>query len=275
MSRFRKRVRSALWSSVGAESLERRAMMAGNVTAEVWTDAFGERNLIITGDDLGNRFFVERIILPAGFGVVPINTNTDYTTVNGFGSGDFFENITGFVSISLNGGNDYVRVGPTPDPRYPLDPPSRTVLPQDLIIWGGAGNDRIDVQWVTLTDASSNAQISGQAGNDTITMLHVSCQRSVDVFTDQGHDVVTVRNVDINHSFFLRAGAGNDRLIIASTTVARDVRAEMGAGNDFVSVRMSQFLSAYASGDAGVDTLNRKGNSRGIRSRLFERLAAN
>jgi hypothetical protein len=250
-------------------------MMAGNVTAEVWTDAFAERHLRISGDDLGNRVFVEQLILPAGFRVVPINSDTDYTTVNDLGSGAFFADITGIVSISLNGGNDYVRVGPTPDPRYPLDPPTRTVLPEDLIIWGGIGNDTVDVQWVTLADASSNVQISDEAGNDTIRLLQVSCQRSVDIFSGGGHDVVTVRNVDITGSLFVRAGVGNDRLTIASARVERDVRAEMGMGNDFVSVRMSQFLSAFVSGEAGVDTLNRKGNSRMVGSRLFERITAN
>lgn len=270
-----KRARTGRWTSLNAESLEVRAMMAGNVTAEVWTDGFSERHLRITGDDLGNRFFVEQLVLPAGFQVVPINSDTDYTTVNGFGSGAFFGSITGIVSISLNGGNDYVRVGPTPDPRYPLDPPIRSVLPEDLIILGGSGKDTVDVQWLTLADASSNVQISGQDGNDTIRMQQVSCQRNIDVFTDGGNDVVIVQNTDIEGSLFLRAGVGNDRLTVSSVRVGRDLRAEMGTGNDIVSVRMSQFFAAFVNGGLGTDTLNRKGNSRVIGRTFVERLTAN
>ena len=79
------------------ESLEMRRLLAGNVSASVH-----DGRLILTGDDAGNSFIIERQDDRTAFLLTP----TDGTTLNGSAAPLVLVGVLRGVSIDTRGGDD-------------------------------------------------------------------------------------------------------------------------------------------------------------------------
>jgi len=239
-------------------------MLAGNVSVDVDVDGFSQRHLRIFGDASTNGVSVTQVA-PGTFDVVGVN-RSGATQVNGsFGVSRFY-GVTGQVSVSLDAGNDYLRIGG-------FDAATRDTLPGDLLVSGGDGNDTVVVEWVSFSDPLGHLQVNAHSGNDSVTVSQISGLRSMYISTWEGTDVVTVRNTNVTSSLSVDTAAGNDSLTMAAVVTA-SLSAEMGSGNDSVAITASVFNDAYVNGDRGSDKLNRKSNNRAIRVSSIEKLTA-
>ena len=92
---------------LAVESLERRAMLAGNVTASVVGG-----NLIIRGDDAGNGVLVQQEAGTGNYSVTGFDFAGSTTKINGTADGTaHLHGVTGNIDIDLKKGNDALGVG--------------------------------------------------------------------------------------------------------------------------------------------------------------------
>lgn len=113
-------------------------MMAG----DVWASVNGG-DLVINGNDASNGIVVNQTG-PTTFAVSGSWVN-GATAVNGSYSTRYFSNVTRAIKVDLRGGNDVFRIGGNGEF-------NRNILPVDLSVKGGSGNDKIDVQWLSNRD---------------------------------------------------------------------------------------------------------------------------
>lgn len=237
-------------AGLGVESLEGRALMAGDVAASVqWGD------LVINGDANSNGVQVTQINATT-FSVAGIQ-NGGSTRVNGSLSARVFANVTGNVRVNLNGGSDLLRIGGSGEA-------SRMVLPGSLTVSGGDGNDSVNVQYLN-TGNNSTISIDTGSGMDTVSLDRIFNRSTVAVTTGSQNDTVSVTNSTIFTGLAVGTSDGADRLTVVNN-VMDGFRAEMGSGDDTVDVRSNLiWLDAYVNGGDGWDTLTASGNSRTIR----------
>jgi len=112
-------------------------------------------------------------------------------------------------------------------------------------VFGGNGNDFIFT-------AGANAQINGEAGNDTIVGINLG---SGAINGGDGDDFVYLLNSQSNPKDFATVGGGkgNDRLIVNSTAYSGFVL-DGGIGNDTISVSGSGYF--VVTGGAGDDYID-------------------
>lgn len=158
--------------------------MAGDITSSFASGALG-----LTGDDLANNLRFESTGVPGEFLVTGLNdaaTNMP-TLIDGVAS-KVFSNVDS-LSVVLNGGDDQVLC--------------KNFTLQSLIIFGGAGDERIDIgEYVPLTtpNPSDNVQTIGSPQN--IGALTIQ--------TDFGAAVVRINYLYGSPAINIAHSAGND-----------------------------------------------------------------
>lgn len=190
-------------AGLGVESLEGRAVMAGDVAVSV---EIGD--LVITGDANGNGVQVAQINATT-FSVMGTD-NGGRTTVNGAGAAQVFANVTGNIRVNLKGGDDVFRIGGESDA-------SRMVLPGSLSIGGGAGHDTVAVQDLT-TLANGTISIKTGAGKDSVSVDGVVGPKAIAIATGDQNDTVRVTN-SRSHLLHVLTEQGSDRLSVSGNTV--------------------------------------------------------
>lgn len=235
---------------LGVESLESRAMLAGNVLVNV--DSAG--NLRITGDNADNQF----TIIQSGNGSYLIVGQN--TTINGLGS----RNVTGVrrsLDIDLRGGND--------DVTFTGALPGGTFAPRftaSFAVRGGAGSDTINVANV---DAAGQVLIDGGGGADNLSVLSVLGDDIV-LRTTLGGDSIEADGLAADDLIQIESGEGNDSLSVSNTT-ARRMTVNTGFGDDELVIdntTITQSLAVNTSGIAsGIGNNGRGDTGTGISGR--------
>ncbi|MCA9048828.1 MAG: peptidylprolyl isomerase, partial [Planctomycetaceae bacterium] len=217
---------------VRTESLETRALLAGNVTAQL-----NGVNAVIRGDAQANSF---ELLISGGDIVV---RGADGTTING--STDDFVLVTGGTSI---GGTLEILAGSGAD--------SVTVTGidvGDVTVMGGGGNDEIVFDSVTT---SGNASVYGNSGMDLLgfsggviggNLLLNGGAHSDDIVVDGttidgnlvmlglgGADNIVVRNSDVTGRLGIRAGRGQDLILLDGAIVTGAAAINGNQGRDRV-----------------------------------------
>lgn len=182
---------------LGIESLEKRALMAGNVIAGV--DAHGA--LYIQGDHNANEVLISEVGTNM-FQIQGINT-----TINGVASLQRFFAPRDGIAVNMNGGNDVLRIINSDirslqvDASWGID-----ALIIDQVIVRGTGNSaRIDMGY------------EGQVERDQVSIKNSHFFGNLTVGTGAGNDHVQFSNSQVNYSLVVNGGSGYDTYSLFKT----------------------------------------------------------
>jgi hypothetical protein len=219
------------------ECLERRSLLAGNITASVVDGV-----LQITGDNQNNDLEITQTEFNSGgeWNGVTLNlrgrnaAGDITTTING-GIGGAFAGVKNGVVISLNKGDDYLQVRKDSSNRTPN-------LPGQVSISGGHGADDLRIYARNHNSLTVHAGwgedevlISGSTVNRLT--VHTNSQ-ATDIHPDE---LVTLRGVEASQAVNVVGGAGDDLIEFENRCVFDgSVTIQLGEGENHV------FFSAHA-----------------------------
>lgn len=248
--------RNNLSKKCRVEKLEARELMAGDVWASVVNGT-----LRVSGDNSSNGVIIEQV----GYQTFKVagSYQSGATRVNGSYAERYFQGVYDDIEVSLNGGNDSLRLGGTSES-------TRDILPDDVRINMGDGDDYVRVQWLSNRDYNDNISINTGWGNDTVSAYKVVCRNNMTIDTAQNWDTVDLNYITVGNRLNVYTGAGNDRFNL-NQAIAYQVYAEMGSENDTVSIRNNSFTYLPTiNGGSGSDTLNRFNNNKAVNHSFFE-----
>lgn len=261
---------------LAAESLETRALMAGNIAASVQGGL-----LILRGDEAANS-----VVIQAGTNGA-LQVTGAATTING-GASFSATGVTRGVSVILGDGADSVTFGDS----------AQVTFPGAVVVDTGAGNDRISGQLkntgavtfntgtqadtVVLTNSqlgtlviNTDPLLARDSGADRVTLSGVQASRAAVIRTGAGNDVVDITNGSFPLSLTVSTDAGNDRTTIRGTTtplaVGGALTVNSGRGNDVVqtsNVRVNGPATFVNLDGSSQVTLNRLTATDGIYASL-------
>lgn len=259
---------------LSVERLEKRSVMAGNVTASVTSAG----DLLIEGDAEDNFVRVDSIG-PGEWQVGGLNN----TLVNGSLTPlSFTANRN--VFINLRGGNDALfLVGQGKD---------KVTVANPVTIKFGSGNDAFIVENFAT---NSDLRIHGEAGDDQLIVSNATIRRRLFVEGNGGEDGVVISNANVqgevqidmgdeddligfNEGVFhqnvnLVGGAGKDQALMLGLKTLRNLRIELGkpneADNDVFEARGTNVVAdLQVLGGGGDDLFNISGSTMGRNSRI-------
>ena len=201
MKARRKSLRSAVGPAQWAlECLEQRTLLTGNVIAAVVAGG----NLLVLGDSKANQIGIQST---AGGGL-KISSLDGTTKINGSTSPFTASGVTGSVTILLGQGNDVLHIGGgTP----------QTVIPQNLLIVLGNGQDTVDIATATI---GGNASIFGGSGGDTVAV----------------GSAATSSLVNVGGNLLINGGAGNSTLAVFDADVTGNLTLIGNGTSDHIQV---------------------------------------
>jgi hypothetical protein len=266
-SRRRQQFRSAVRHMLAVETLETRAMMAGNVTASV-----SGGTLIIKGDISANEIMISQTSATTGaYTITPIAGSS--TTINSGAVAVNFLNVVRF-DIKMNGGDDKVGIGNDLDVLAdlfdsitddPEDEPEAGLLaeseeentendPEIVIttLFGDDEEDEIDLEdpeftaeqmAVLPTKVRGLTSVDLGDGNDMLVAMVRSTSNLV-VAGGKGSDAVlsiltSVGNIAINTDPSKGEGMGDDLAAVVMSNVRSNLAITTEGGNDGVLVLAS------------------------------------
>lgn len=220
--------RHANSSKLRFEGLERRLLMAGNVTA-----TFQAGNLFITGDNLANGVSIVGSTVAGELVVKGLPAAGIATTVNNKNSVTF-EHVKN-VTVDLKSGDDIVRIGNAAA--------DQTRISGDLTIERGVGNKTVNVNNAAIDGIVSLA--TGQ-GSDVVVIDNLTAKKPVAIDTGMGNDAVTVRN-SISADLTVSLGGGDDSLTFKNNAVRKACTVNGGAGRDTLNANWQKVNSGSIS----------------------------
>jgi hypothetical protein len=229
----------------GLESLERRELLAGNVTVTVsLVESQSNGILKIVGDNSSNTIAIwsganpYQVVVAGG-----LDAAGQPTTVNGQLGPVVFNNVTRGVSANTGGGNDKVLFT-----KFSLPAVSGI---GGVFVGGGSQNDVITFRGKTpqVADLTLNQNRAIPYGP-----LHIVPDVTVD--DDRGSDAVRVFDVDLGAKLGIRFFSGNDVVQIdgASNQIRGTLRLDLYGGNDLVRIRRANIghdFQAFFSAETG------------------------
>jgi hypothetical protein len=250
----------AVRRQLAVETLEGRAMMAGNVSAFV-----SSGSLYVNGDGFGNGVAITKVGYEA-YQVSGISQAGASTRINGTTVRTFY-NVSDDIRVSLGNGNDFLRIGGASEL-------TRMVLPDDLFIDMGNGNDSVRLQWLSNRDYNDRMVVNTGWQDDSVDMFMVYCNDYMTIDTAQNWDNVSMNHVTVGGALTVSTGAGSDRFVLSRSIVGR-LSVDMGSEGDYVGLWVCHFnYSAHVNGGAGFDTLSRVDlRGRGTTASFIERYA--
>ncbi|MEM8679819.1 MAG: hypothetical protein AAGF97_10745 [Planctomycetota bacterium] len=186
------------------ESLERRQMMAGDVSVSVVNE-----DLVIRGDQDGNELMIVGFGIDGVFEIIGANG----TTVNGQ-NGVIVNGAVDDIRINLRSGDNRLGLFDVVS-RDRLD--IRTGNGDDVIVFEGSGS-------------KNQTDLSTGGGDDTIYLSRTG-SRKLNVRTGSGDDELGVDRSQYQYTQIAMSG-GEDELYIGSSTLVQRARANLGGGND-------------------------------------------
>ena len=238
---------------LGLESLENRLLLAGNVAVSVSTAG----DLVVTGDGQANELKIIQSLVqgqpvPGKYFITGQNGTTITGTVNGY-----IENVNRDMLITLNGGADKLYMGDG----VSLD---RFLVPRDLTISSGDGNDSVQINRISVRDdvtintgigddkvgfvgavgyianVDNNAndlQINTSSGADSVTVLGGYVRRDFLVNTGSGADEVWMQNLGVGDDLEIYTGTEDDKVTLTvNINIVDDLTVDTDAGRDDVTI---------------------------------------
>ena len=214
---------------LSVEPLERRCMLAGNVSATI--NASGD--LLIRGDAADNELRI----------TIDTVGNVDLVALDGTTSFDLgnllTSRMTGDVRVDTRGGSDRVELVSLNGPP-PVD---------NVVIRTGAGNDRVRMD---VFDASGSISLNMAGGNDVFVVREV-VSSGLQVQTGTGADSLDLVTF-FPEEFDANLGAGDDEFLIEETS--GKLRLNSGSGNDFIGLTDITGFDAVVRTGGGGDSLD-------------------
>jgi hypothetical protein len=198
------------------ELLESRTLLAGNVTVNVVGGS-----LIITGDDLDNRFIITQFQRPPGEFLVGAQ-GVD-TTFNG--QPNFVANgVTKDIRISTLGGNDSVSL---------VD----AQVPGSLLFDGGAGDDDLVGRLVSrqATEIGKHLTVTNGDGQDKTQFESCTIRGNATVTNGAGGSTTEFKNCQVG-SLSIQSDAGADEVEVSATIVRKNLTVRSGDGDTEVDI---------------------------------------
>jgi hypothetical protein len=242
------------------ESLESRAMMAGNVTVSVV-----DGNLMVTGDDASNGVKIEQATSDE-FRVTTYSLGGSATLLNGSTNNQqTFSGVRADVNVEMNGSYDEVTVKGLSS--------SQAIIPGNLKINGGNAPDNVTVVakvgsetsggYVIILSANVNLSntrmtknlvlsggsalvdgvtvtgdvaITGTDANDSLSIDALHAGGNVNIDSRKGRDFVRLAHLPVvTGDVRIVTGDGEDRVSIGSLT-AQNLTVNLGAGPNHLSI---------------------------------------
>ena len=196
------------------ESLERRRLLAGNVTAsyDPATDT-----LTLIGDNRANEITV------VGFGGGHVLTPAPGTTVNGSSGVAILGGGRSNLHVDLGNGDDTLILGPQADDERQVD------------VATGNGADNVSILNV---GSSANLNVDTGNGDDHLTMASVVVTGGMNIDTGNGADTVSLHDVGSNNAdLIVRLGSGADSLTAAGfvSAISANILIDGGSGFDVLT----------------------------------------
>ncbi|MEX2027512.1 MAG: hypothetical protein WEH44_09425 [Pirellulaceae bacterium] len=238
MSPLSRAPRPLRFRPLAAECLERRCVLAGNVTA-----TFIDGNLQLFGDAKNNNVEVRAVgddLLVRGLDLTRVNGQTEVV----FTAGALVLN--DFRAV-LGKGNDRLSIG-------------------DLLIAGNAqlgqgqvdtlfdaGNDQILLENVLV---SGDLRVNAGAGADLVRLDLVAVAGRTELRGGSGNDQLQIIDSAITE-LLLDAGSGNDQVAIEDSLIGGGASIRLGIGDDTLCILGDSVLGsgAFINGNAGRDRL--------------------
>jgi hypothetical protein len=216
-----------------AEQLERRQLLAGNVTAVIT----GAGNLVVNGDSGDNDISVAIDEM----GNVTITAN-DGETIDD--SGLVGSQVSGDVRINLKGGNDTVLLeGPAGE--LPID---------DVTMIGGSGNDLMIAG--DLYGMSGNVKMTGGSGNDEMVVKYAGLSGDVSMNSGSGEDVVTIYSA-YSDDIKINSGGDSDNVTVDSVTTYGKLAVSVASGDNSVFIsETSAYEGISVKAGGGADEIS-------------------
>jgi hypothetical protein len=199
---------------LAVESLERRDLMAGNVSVQLRGGA-----LSIVGDDQDNAVLISQPT--AGqITVAPANAST---TINGASKPVTHQILGQDVRIQSRGGNDSITFG---------DKPGQSIsFPRNLEIEGGGGDNSVEA--IANLVVLGRLQIRNGSGNDSNRFMGtLNVRRDVEIENGKGLNVTELDQGvnNIGGNLTIRDGQGTHIQRAKDTNVQGNVNFEVGSG---------------------------------------------
>jgi hypothetical protein len=230
------------------ESLEDRALMAGNVTAAVVNGT-----LQITGDNSANVIQIQQA---AGNGIRVVGVGT---TINGSSAAGLFYRASN-IALDMQGGNDSVTAssvrtgaltGSLGDGNDTVTF-NNVVSSQGLALLLGAGDDTANISGGRVT---GDLGIDGEAGNDSISISRVQISGGLTLTGSDGDDKITVGNAVVGSTIEIDGDDGNDTVSITNSR-ANELGLFLGEGDNTANLALVRVTDAATmTGLSGKDTI--------------------
>lgn len=241
---------------LNVEGLEKRAMLAGNVSVVV-----DGGDLIITGDGAANGVALRQIDT-GRYAVTGFSIGAGNTTVNGGTNAVVVNGVTGDIEVDLNAGDDMFIMGQNTNRNQVLANQLSGNTAGTIGI-GPAANPnttaafqtRVPVNlWIRTDEGADRVGISGaRIGSDDIEGHDVGGIGQI--LTGDSADRVIAERVSAFDDFLLETGAGNDFVRAAQIRTWDFFFATLGDGNDTLRVSNYHGYHSHLIGNAGDDTI--------------------
>ena len=239
MSPFPRRLRPVRFRPLAGESLERRCLLAGIVTATFSDDG----NLQLIGNAADNAVEIRAVgedLLVRGLDTTRVNGQEEVVFTGG--------------ALALN------------DLRAVMGKGHDTVLIRDLAIAGNvqlgqgqvdtlfdAGNDQILLENLLI---GGDLRVNAGAGADQVTLDEVAVLGNTQLRGGGGNDQLQIIDSALTQ-LTLDAGSGNDQVTIDSSVIGSGAVIRLGIGDDTLSILGDSVLGsgAFINGNSGRDRL--------------------
>ncbi|MFN7289305.1 MAG: hypothetical protein ACK5YR_05720 [Pirellula sp.] len=222
---------------LGFESLERRALMAGDVFVAIEGEL-----LRVEGHNLANQVTLAQ----SSTGDLVVSGQNG-TTINGLPSVRFARPVINAAEIRMEGGDDAIVL-------------RGLRVANDLFVDLGAGNDRLTSPATAPISVGANALIYGEAGNDTVQLNRAKVFEDLYIDGGIGALTATITNSSIDKSMAIVGDEANDSVSVVGSTVGLDLSIETKGGSDTVRVSQLQAFNLLINTDsnaaAGRDVVN-------------------
>lgn len=223
--------------------LERRLLLAGNVTATVVNGT-----LIVQGDTADNEITLttqtngDSLEL---FGDDNAIHADDSTTINGNSAPYIATGLTGDVWIRLYDGADSLIV-------------ENATLPQGLRISTAGGDDTVLINDVSM---GGDLLVNGGGGKDVVNILEVNRSNNLHVSTGDGADVVLLDRSTITGQTLITTAAGRDSIYYGDCGFGSSPIISAGSGIDLIThnpiAKNYDFSEGKRGWEAGFADLNK------------------
>jgi hypothetical protein len=232
------------------ESLEGRQLMA--VVASV----NAAHDLVVTGDGNANNLQIVQVTqngqpVAGRYFIAP----QQGTTLNGQTQGQFFDNVTHDIRVTLGGSGDRLNIHAENGNDFGFQ------VPNDLTINMGNGNNVLTIDHVSVGD---DVNITSGTGADSVFFrgrvglsgnLIENGANDLNITTGNRNDNISLHNFAVRRDVTVRAGGTDnftDSVDMLFASIGRNTSVSTGAGSDFVSIEQVGFNGA-ATIDTGAD----------------------